>query len=61
MLIPDKATSIDKTQPLANTGIERISVITATVLNLVPATFEIVAKLFDFLDSFSLLAFLSEK
>ena len=59
--MPDKTTSIGKTQPMANAGIERISVITATVINPVPGTFEIVAKLFDFLDSFSLLAFLSEK
>ena len=36
----DKATSIEKAQPLANPGVERQAVITAAAINPVPTAFE---------------------
>ena len=39
-LMLDKATSIEKAQPLANPGVERQAVITAAAINPVPTAFE---------------------
>ena len=44
MLMPDKATSIGKAQPLATAGMERLPVITAAAANPMPITFAIVAN-----------------
>ena len=44
ILMSDKDMPIGKAQPLSNTGIERMPVITTVAINPVPTAFEIVAK-----------------
>ena len=44
MLMPDKATPIDQSQPLRNVEIEALLVVTAAVINTVQIAFETVAK-----------------
>ena len=46
MLMPNKATPIGKTQPLANAGIGKLPAITVVAINAVPTAFDIVAKSF---------------
>ena len=61
MLMSDKAMLIGKPQLLANTGKERLPVITAVMISPLSTAFEIALKSFIFSANFSLLAISHKK